>query len=210
MTFRFDAKYGLLTYAQSDGLDPWAVVEMLGNLGAECIVGKEDHQGEGSHLHAFFTFDKKFCSRNARIFDVGGFHPNILSGRRTPEAMWDYATKDGDVVAGGLERPVTPSKKTSSADFWTEVFDAETEAGTYEAARVADVALYGRYYFQIRAIAQGKSVRDPTNYVHDETMEFRGPYLEELSDWVENHLGRRGNRLVILSVALGRARPPPR
>jgi len=194
MTFRFDAKYGLLTYAQSDGLDPWAVVGMLGDIGAECIVGKEDHQGEGNHLHAFFSFDKKFCSRNARIFDVGGFHPNILTGRRTPEAMWDYATKDGDVVAGGLERPVAPSAKTTGAEFWTAVFDAESEEGTYTAARVADVALYGRYYFQIRAIAQGKSVRNPLDYEPDSSMEFGGPYLEELSDWVENHLGRRGNR----------------
>ena len=54
MTFRFAAKYGLLTYAQSDGLDPFAIVNHLGDLGLECIVGRELHDDGGTHYHAFF------------------------------------------------------------------------------------------------------------------------------------------------------------
>ncbi len=102
MTFRFQAKYGLLTYAQSDGLDPLQIVNHLGNLGAECIVGRELHDDGGTHYHAFFMFDRKFQSRNPRVFDIDSYHPNILRGRKTPAAMYEYAIKDGDVCGGGL------------------------------------------------------------------------------------------------------------
>ena len=102
MTFRFAARYGLLTYAQSGELDPFRVVNHLADLGAECIIGREDHADGGVHLHAFFMFERKFESRNVRVFDVDGCHPNIVRGYGTPEKGWDYATKDGDVVGGGL------------------------------------------------------------------------------------------------------------
>ena len=62
MTFRFAAQYGLLTYAQSGELDPFRVVDHLGNLGAECIIGRESHSDGGLHLHAFFMFERKFES----------------------------------------------------------------------------------------------------------------------------------------------------
>ena len=37
---------------------------------------------EDFHLHAFFMFERKFESRNVRIFDVDGKHPNIVRGYR--------------------------------------------------------------------------------------------------------------------------------
>lgn len=77
MPFRFCAKYGLLTYPQCGDLDPWKIVAMLGDLGAECIIGRESHVDGGLHLHAFFLFERKFESRNVRIFDVDGHHPNV-------------------------------------------------------------------------------------------------------------------------------------
>jgi len=105
MPFKFEAKYGLLTYAQCQNLDPFRVVTHLSEIGAECIIGREDHSNGGTHLHAFFMFERKFATRNERIFDVDGFHPNIVRGYGTPEKGWDYATKDGNIVAGGLQRP---------------------------------------------------------------------------------------------------------
>ena len=105
MPFRFQAKYGLLTYAQCGDLDPFAVVTRLSELGAECIVGREIHEDGGIHLHAFFSFEKKRNLKNERIFDVEGVHPNIQASYGTPEKGYDYAIKDGDVVGGGLERP---------------------------------------------------------------------------------------------------------
>jgi len=100
-----NSRYVLLTYSQSDGLDEWAIVNHLSGLGAECIVARENHADGGTHLHTFVDFNRKFRSRNVRVFDVGGFHPNVSPSRGTPEKGYDYATKDGDIVAGGLERP---------------------------------------------------------------------------------------------------------
>jgi len=194
MTFRFAAKYGLLTYSQSEGLDPFRIVDTLAELGAECIVGKELHSDGGTHYHAFFMFARKFQSRNPRIFDIDGHHPNILRGRKTPEQMFDYATKDGDVVAGGLERPEVLPTKTDSDDFWRRVFDAETREETLRVAQESSVSLFGRYFFQVRAIAEGKTLQNPLDYVSDPTLEWElGPY-PELSDWCASDLGRRGGR----------------
>ena len=103
MTFNFNAKYVLLTYAQCGDLDPWAVVDHLAELRAECIIGREAHADGGTHLHCFAHFDRKFRSRRADVFDVLGCHPNVSPTYTTPQAGWDYACKDGDIVAGGLQ-----------------------------------------------------------------------------------------------------------
>nr|QTE03611.2 MAG: replication-associated protein [Gemycircularvirus] len=104
--FFVQSKYVLLTYAQCGDLDEWAVSNHLSALGAECIVAREVHPTTGGvHLHVFVDFGRKFRSRSVRVFDVEGRHPNVVPSRGTPEKGYDYAIKDGDVVAGGLERP---------------------------------------------------------------------------------------------------------
>ena len=100
--FRFQARYALLTYAQCGELDPFRVVEHLGSLRAECIIGRESHVTGGLHLHAFVGWERKFSTRDCRAFDVDGHHPNIVASYGTPESGWDYACKEGDIVAGGL------------------------------------------------------------------------------------------------------------
>lgn len=110
MPFRFKAKYGLLTYAQCGDLSAEAVGLYLSTLGAECIIGREDHADGGIHLHVFFMFEEPFQSRNERIFDVDGRHPNIVKGYGTPWGGFDYAIKEGDVVWGGLGRPAEPGQ----------------------------------------------------------------------------------------------------
>lgn len=195
MTFRFQAKYGLLTYAQSEGLDPFRVVDVLAKLGCECIVAKELHADGGTHYHAFFMHSSKLRTRDARAFDVDGYHPNILRGRKTPHQMYDYATKDGDVVAGGLSRPSDEEPPANNSDdFWRCVFDADTRDETFRAAQESSVSLLGRYFFQVRAIAEGKAVQNPLHYVSPSALEWElGPY-PELVDWCNTYLGRRGGR----------------
>lgn len=101
-----NSKYVLLTYAQCGDLDEWAVSDHMSTLGAECIVAREVHPTTGGvHLHVFVDFGRKFRSRSASVFDVEGRHPNVSPSRGTPEKGYDYAIKDGNVVAGGLERP---------------------------------------------------------------------------------------------------------
>jgi len=101
-----NSKYVLLTYAQCGDLDEWAVNDHLSSLGAECIIARELHPTTGGvHLHVFVDFGRKFRSRRVDILDVEGRHPNVSPSKGTPEKGYDYAIKDGDVVAGGLARP---------------------------------------------------------------------------------------------------------
>nr|WPD49011.1 MAG: replication-associated protein [Grus nigricollis-associatied genomovirus] len=99
-------RYVLFTYSQAGpDFDYWAVVDLLGDLGAECVIGREEHADGGVHFHVFTDFGRLFSTRKVRVFDVGGKHPNIQPIGRTPATAYDYAIKDGDVVAGGLGRP---------------------------------------------------------------------------------------------------------
>ncbi|UBQ66226.1 Rep protein [egret CRESS-DNA virus] len=118
-------RYGLITYAQCGNLDPHEVVCHFGNLGAECIVGREHHADGGLHLHVFADFGRKFRSRRADIFDVGGRHPNIEASKGSPGRGYDYAIKDGDVVAGGLARPEGQNAgDDNSSGKWAQIVEA--------------------------------------------------------------------------------------
>lgn len=59
-SFSFNARYALLTYAQCGDLDPFAVSDHFTELGAECIVAREDHADGGTHLHSFVDFGRKY------------------------------------------------------------------------------------------------------------------------------------------------------
>lgn len=71
-------------------------------------------------------FERRFESRNVRVFDVAGRHPNVVAGYSTPEKGWAYATKDGDVVAGGLEQPIGRAGLSEAGSKWARVILAES------------------------------------------------------------------------------------
>jgi hypothetical protein len=126
MSFAINARYALITYSQCGELSEWSIVERFSELGAECIVARELHADGGTHLHVFVDFGRKFRSRKANVFDVDGWHPNISASRGTPEKGYDYAIKDGDVVAGGLERPHRAVSSGSTHSKWSEIESAST------------------------------------------------------------------------------------
>lgn len=187
MPFRFAGRYALLTYAQCSDLDPFAVVNHLGSLGAECIIGREDHSDGGVHLHAFTDFNRKFESRNERVFDVDGRHPNVLRGTRTPEKMWDYATKDGDIVGGGLSRPsgvgVSPS-----GSVWHQIILSETREQFFAACAELDPRSLCVSFGSLRTYADWKyrESRDP--YVTPGGISFSTDQFPQLDDWVQRTL----------------------
>ena len=154
-TFRFQARYALLTYAQCGDLDPFAVVNHLAELGAECIIGRENHTDGGIHLHAFVDFGRKYRTRNNRAFDVQGCHPNVSPSRGTPEEGYDYAIKDGDVVAGGLERPAG-SRVDTTSDVWTEIINAKDEQDFWSLCQSLAPRSLVTQFTQLRAFAAWK------------------------------------------------------
>lgn len=190
-SFKFQARYALLTYAQCGDLDPWSVSDHLSSLGAECIVARENHADGGVHLHAFVDFGKRFISRDVKKFDVGGCHPNIEPSKGRPWVGYDYAIKDGDVVAGGLGRPEEGGggKLPSNAQRWAEIVAAETRDEFWQLLAELDPSAMVRSFSQCRAYADYRYRTIREAYTTPDGIVFSGGQLEELSRWAESNLG---------------------
>lgn len=192
MPFLFQAKYGLLTYAQCGGLDPSGVCEHLGRIGAECIIGREDHEDGGVHLHAFFMFEREYRTRDERHFDVGGCHPNVVRGYGTPEKGYDYAIKDGDVVAGGLARPCRDGV-SKDGNVWAELVLAGDREEFFDmCTRLVPRALLCNFT-SLRCYADWKYRTDPDEYEHPRSVQLSTSRYPELDSWVQSNLGGHGD-----------------
>lgn len=183
-TFTCNARYFLITYAQCGDLCHWAVLDRFVKLGAECIIGREHHADGGVHLHVFCDFGRKFRSRKTDVFDVGGFHPNIEASRGTPEKGWDYAVKDGDIVAGGLGRPSGAVGTRSTADKWAEIAGAENRDEFWRLCEELDPKSLCCSFTQLQKFADWKFAVDPPTYVHPSGFEFVQGDVDGRDDWV--------------------------
>lgn len=188
MTFRIQAKHVLLTYAQCGDLDPWAVNDHLGQLGAECIVGREEHSDGGVHLHAFVQWERKFESRNQRVFDVDGCHPNIQTVKKTHWKAYDYAIKDGDVVAGGLERPSESTSVSSSGSKWSRALLAETREEFFAIVAEVDPRALCCSFGSLRTYADWRFRPVPDPYESPSGISFDTSDFPELDEWVQQSL----------------------
>jgi len=188
-TFRFQARYALLTYPQCGHLDPFAVVNHLAGLNAECIIGRENHADGGIHLHAFVDFGVKYRTRNARAFDVEGCHPNVSPSRGTPEDGYDYAIKDGDIVAGGLERP-TGSRVDATGGVWPEIINAKDESEFWRLCESLAPRSLVTSFTQLRAYAAWKFPPIRVPYETPEGVIIDTSWVVELDSWVRENLGR--------------------
>lgn len=183
-SFSFNCRYVLLTYAQCGDLDPWAVVNHLSTLSAECIIGRENHADGGCHLHAFVDFGRKFRSRRSDIFDVGGRHPNVTKSYGNPGGGWDYAVKDGDVVAGGLERPSGDGVSPSTAK-WSQIVGAESEQQFWDLLEQLDPKALCTNYSNLRKFADWRFRPEPELYEHPTGVEFDLGMVPDLAGWRE-------------------------
>jgi len=189
MTFRFKAKYGLLTYAQCGNLDPFKIVTRLSELGAECIVGREKHQDGNTHLHVFFHFEKEFSSRSERVFDVDGHHPNIVRSRGTPGKGWDYATKEGDICAGGLERP-SDSEKAGAENKWAYIVAAQTESEFWERVEECDPRAMACNYGNLAKYCDWKYRPVLAAYEHPQGISFITEQTADINRWATENVRR--------------------
>lgn len=180
------AKYVLLTYAQCGDLDPWTVSDHLSTLGAECIVGRESHADDGIHLHVFADFGRKFSSRKTDVFDVGGCHPNIERVGKTPWKAYDYAIKDGDVVAGGAERPPEQSREPGrTSDLtWSRILEAESAEEFHRLCAELAPEHYVRSFGSIRNYVDWRYRPIAEPYVTPEGVGFSIEGVEGLTEWV--------------------------
>lgn len=185
MTFNFNARYALLTYSQCGDLDPWAVSQHFTELRAECIVSREAHADGGTHLHCFVDFGKKFRSRRANVFDVHGWHPNVAPTHTTPQAGFDYACKDGDIVAGGLGRP-DAGKITRDRSPWHDIVAAESREEFYQLCMELDPRSLCTSFGSLQKYVDWKYREDPVPYKHPEGVTLLHGSIPELSSWLRN------------------------
>lgn len=181
-SFYFSARYVLLTYAQSGELSEWTVLDHISSLGAECIIGREDHAITGTHFHVFVDFGRKKQSRRADYFDVGGHHPNIVPSRGRPEGGWDYATKDGNVVAGGLGRPGT-SGSPGAKNPWSEIVGAESREEFLDLVRQLDPKNFVLRHQEIVRYADIFYAESREPYVGPDGVRFELGMVPELDEW---------------------------
>lgn len=211
MTFQLNSRYVLLTYAQCGELDPFTIVTLLSSLAAECIIGRELHSDQGIHLHAFVDFGRKYRTRNQRFADVEGCHPNIQPFGRTPEKGWDYAIKDGDVVAGGLERP-DGGEICQPSDSWAIIAAAGSVDEFWSLARELAPRALLTSFNSLRAYAEWNFRPERTPYSTPPGISFDLSGYDVLNQWVQNNLagdsvGKSFEKLHLLTGLNLRATP---
>lgn len=187
MTFNFNARYALLTYSQCGDLDPWAVVHHLAELRGECIVAREAHADGGIHLHTFVDFGRRFRSRKTDIFDVDGCHPNVSPTHSTPSAGFDYAVKDGDVVAGGLQRPES-GKRNARDDRWHDITAAGSREEFFELLLEHAPRELCTCFAQLTKYADWMYRVDREPYQHPVELRDASDHFPELREWVHQSL----------------------
>jgi hypothetical protein len=97
--FRISCSHLAITYPQCD-LDQEVIKERLFSK-LDCIqhyvIAREQHQDGNYHIHVYLGLQKKCDIRNARFFDIEGFHPNVQACW-SPKQWYNYVKKDGNYV----------------------------------------------------------------------------------------------------------------
>lgn len=187
MSFYFNSRYGLFTYSQCGDLDGFLVMDLFSTLGAECIVGRENHEDGGIHLHVFVDFGRRFRSRRANVFDVGGFHPNVSASKGKPDEGYAYAIKDGDVICGGLAKPdgVTRRSGDSSTDTkWAEITSAANREEFWRLLHELDPKSVACNFNSLQKYADWKFKVVPPVYQHPGNVEFIGGECDGRDMWL--------------------------
>lgn len=210
MSFSFNSRYVLLTYAQSGGLSEWTVLEHISGLGAECIIGREDHADGGTHLHVFCDFGRKFRSRRADIFDVDGCHANIVPSQGRPEGGWDYAVKHGDVVAGGLARPGSGGLPQVE-NKWSQIVSAESREEFLRLVQQLDPKSFVLRHRELLDYADRYFAEEREPYVGPDGIEFDLGVVPDLAGWGRESLGDDPveGKCILTVVPEGGAPAPP-
>lgn len=183
---QLNAKQFLLTYPQSnfelDGYKEWAV-----SLGAvKGIVSSELHQDGALHRHALLLFADAFRTRDLRVFDYQGRHPNIIANIRSLKGAIEYVKKDGDTVTWGNWE----EEKRTWQDLIVNSDNVEQFMGAVCKHYARDYVLQ---YDRVKSFAELHYARSEAFDYASEFTDFNVP--ESLQSWVTDNLGQ-GNRRV--------------
>lgn len=192
-----NARYLLLTYAQANDVDPFNILTCISERGAECIIAREFHDDGGLHFHVLCHWEKPYSVRSTTAFDVDGKHPNIERVGRTPRKVWDYVTKDGDVVYGGLECPPADGSNENRdrrvwegeyTSKWAYIVDAADKDEFFARLQAEDPRSLACNYPSITKYVDWKYRTVPEEYCHPSNWQFNLDGAPELNSWMSESL----------------------
>jgi len=157
-------------------------------MGAECIIAREAHADGGTHFHVLLDFGRKRRGRRHDTFDVDGHHANITPSRGKPGEAWDYVTKFGDVVAGGLERPGGGGDSPSPSK-WAEIVAAESREQFLGLVERLDPRALVLNHSNIMRFADWRFRVDPAPYETPPELWFDTANFPSLGAWVDENIG---------------------
>lgn len=106
--YEFNAIKAFLTYAQARPLTKQQVFDHFVAFDKDHIkckkilVAEEAHEDGEPHYHVFIEFSSKLHSRDARVFDIEGKHPNIQACR-SPKRTIAYCLKEDETPLANFE-----------------------------------------------------------------------------------------------------------
>lgn len=190
MSFRLQSKSFLLTYSQVTDHDAFLRIpsahfdhctSLLGTLDVYRL-GRESHQDGGTHFHAYVSPKTKCTTRNARLFDYAGSHPNVQPVRKTPWKMWDYAGKENDVIYEHGERPGGTGTSGRGRDsIWADALTAPDKGGFLAHVRENAPRDYVLYFTALERFVEHHYREAPPVY---KSPEFETERIPELVQWV--------------------------
>lgn len=141
-SFKFDSQTAFLTYPHCD-LPHSAIIDHLKSIKdlAWARVCSELHEDGQPHRHVVCKFISRVQSRNQRIFDVAGKHPNIQPIRSISRAL-AYVSKDGEFTDFGA----VPSERGEDIN-WMEIAATVDEGQYYMLAHRNRVAFQYAHKF---------------------------------------------------------------
>lgn len=78
----------------------WSVGDGVDTIYAEkVLVSQESHEDGGIHYHAYIQFNRKLNTRDPRLFDFEGNHPNIGAVRSIPRTIKYCLKEDEDPMS---------------------------------------------------------------------------------------------------------------
>lgn len=192
MSFRCNARNFFLTWSQSSGLSKESILDFLkddqqySRFLSWAVVCQESHQEGGIHFHAVVGYSKKYDCRNARAFDISGFHPKLEAAKDVVASV-SYVKKDGDFILFG---DVPTAKRR-----WSELENASSAEEAFDIIKSVSFRDFVLNHEKIEYFVSKKFRREVPRY----SREF-GEFViaNAMQQWVDQRMVRDRPKSIIL------------
>jgi hypothetical protein len=169
----------------------------INSLGGKCTIARETAPTTGrTHMHVFAVKDNSFNTRNAKYFDIIIYHPNIKAITSNARGVWDYVTKNGNILVQEVPRPAARSKKSSHS---REVFLSAWNAPDYESSlRIIREGDPRTFYTAFNSISSATKYRFPgveaPIYTNPDGLQIDLEGLDDIDEWLKVALPNRSGQ----------------